>query len=408
MTERRIWMRGLALAALTGALVLLAGCSGPVRETSSPAPSHAAPEPSAAPEPAPAVIRALGREFDGTETQLDLSDVSPEDMDEILSLIPRLPRLSHIKTEAPDGEDRWQLEELSRLREGLDREIPISCRFELFGHTVSSEDEEISYVREYIGDEQLPSLRKALPLLSGCRRLVLDDCMLTYEKLAELREEFPERGLVWRVRYGVESSLTDDTTIWSGSLTDENCDVLKYCTEVLYLDVGENHQQTNFRFLDSMTKLQVVIVAHTKFNYCDFVTHCPDLEYLELDHTPVDDLTPLAGCENLRHLSVESILTLTDITPLYQLKGLERLRICIVPKVPAEQIRALSEELPDTLLITSVNPYWRRDRNGNRVERYILLQEQIGYSYYFRATDRVDWDYIHSMGYDHRSVFTCS
>ncbi len=385
-------------------VLLISGCAA---GSHAPAPTFT-PEPTATPVPTPAVILALGREFDGTETQLDLSDVSPEEMDEILSLISRLPRLVYIRTEDPAGLNRWQLEELSRLREGIDPAILLSCRFELFGQTVSSEDQEISYVREYIGDEQLPTLRKALPLLSSCQRLVLDDCMLTYEKLAELREEFPERGLAWRVRYGVESSLTDDITIWTCSLTDENCDVLKYCSEVLYLDVGENKQLTNFRFLDSMTKVQVVIVAHTKFDYCDFVTHCPDLEYLELDYCDVTDLTPLAGCKNLRHLSLENVPGVTDISPVYELTGLERLRVHITPQVPAGQLKELPEKLPDTEIITSFNPFWRWGQFGGPVPRYELLREQIGYGDYRQSTDRVDWNYVYAMGYNYGSVFTCS
>ena len=399
------------------AALLLAGCAERSAQPDLPVPAETAtpepaptPGPTATPEPTPGPISALDREFTGRETVLDLRNVSPRRIDEILRLIPQLPLLERIELAPAEGaESDWQLEDLSRLRENTDPRVDLSCRFSLFGRTVSSADEEIVYYREPIGDEQLPALRQALPLLSGCRRLLLDDCGLTYAKLAELREEYPERGLCWRVRWGVDSALTDTDTIWSASVLDENCDVLKYCTEVVNLDIGENHLLSDFHFLAYMPKLQVVIVSHTEFDDCDFVTHCPDLEFLEIDHCKVSDVTALAQCGKLQHLSLENDLLLSDITALYGLTNLRRLRVSMVPLVPEEQKEELVRRLPDCHLIFESNRFeWRFDSKGNIDPRYALLREQFGYNGYYVPSDAFDWDDIVALGYTWKSVFTAS
>ena len=351
-------------------------------------------------------IAALDGVFTWTETELDLSAVSPARMDEIRALLGYLPALERIDARGGD----WALPALSELHEAAPQ-ARIACRFELFGQSVSSEDEEIAYIRQEIGDENLPVLRQALPLLASCHRLLLDDCGLSYDKLAELRGDFPERGLVWRVRFGVDSVLTDTQCVWTIYLTNENCDVLKYCTEVLYFDVGHSLALSDFHYLPYMTKLQVLIVARTGFSDCSLLTHCPDLEYLEIFSSAVTDLTPLAQCTNLQHLNIANLPEVTDISPLYGLTKLQRLRICM-DYVPDEQKAEITRLLPDCdMMFYAVNPTdngWRRDRLNRLVPRYALLREQIGYAYYNSPRDLIDWAEMERLGYDINSVFTSS
>ncbi len=365
--------------------------------------------PSPASEPTSSIIRALDRKFTGEETVLDLRGVDPERLEEVLALLPQLPRLERIELAPEEETDDWPLEALSRLREAADEEIVLNCSFRLFGRRVSSAEEEIVYFREDLGDKQLPALRQALPLLSGCRRLLLDDCGFTYEELARLREAWPERGLCWRVRFGIDSALTDTDTLWTVSIRDENCDVLKYCTEVLYLDVGEIRPLTDFSFLAYMTKLQVVVLSHSNFEDCELLTHCPDLEFLEIDYTPIHDLSPLTKCTSLEYLSIENLLELTDISPLYGLTNLKCMRISVVPNVSKEQRAELVSRLPNCDLIQESERYrWRYDAMGNIVPRYALLREQIGYNGRYLPTDSIDMAYVYSKGYTWQSVFTAS
>ena len=256
-----------------------------------------------------------------------------------------------------------------------------------------------------------PILRMALPLLSGCRRFVLDDCDLDYARLAELRDEFPERNLVWRVRFGIDSALTDTQRIWSVFVTDENCDVLKYCTEVLYLDVGHEVDLNDFHFIPYMTKLQVLIVMRTGFSDCELLTHCPDLEYLEIFSSGVTDLSPLAECRNLQHLNISNLPEVTDISPLYGLTQLKRLRITM-DNVPEEQKEEIARRLPDCeMLFDGINPTdngWRRNRQSELVPRYALLREQMGYDGHASPVEFINFPEMEELGYTKESVFTRS
>lgn len=358
-----------------------------------------------------APVAALDRVFTGAETELDLSAVDPARIDEIRALLPRLPALDRIETVPAEGESAWTLEPLSELRAAAAESVAIACRFELFGQTLSSEDEEIVYYRNKLGDDKFPILRMALPLLGGCRRFVLDDCDLDYAMLAELRDEFPERNVVWRVRFGIDSALTDTQRIWSVFVTDENCDVLKYCTEVLYLDVGHEVDLNDFHFLPYMTKLQVLIVMRTGFSDCELLTHCPDLEYLEIFSSGVTDLSPLAECRNLEHLNISNLPEVTDISPLYGLTKLKRLRITM-DNVPEEQKEEIARRLPDCeLLFDGYNPTdngWRRNRQSELVPRYALLREQMGYDGHASPVEFVDYAEMEELGYTKESVFTRS
>ena len=358
-----------------------------------------------------APVAALDRVFSGAEIELDLSAVDPARIGEVIELLPWFPALERIETVPAEGESAWTLEPLSELRAAAPEEVAISCRFELFGKTVSSEDEEIVYYRNKLGDGRLPELRMALPLLSGCHRLVMDDCDLDYAKLAELRDEFPERNLVWRVRFGIDSTLTDTQRIWSVFVTDENCDVLKYCTEVLYLDVGHEVDLSDFHFIPYMTKLQVLIVMRTGFSDCELLTHCPDLEYLEIFSSEVTDISPLAECHNLEHLNISNLPEVTDISPLYGLSKLKRLRITM-DNVPEEQKEEIARLLPDCeMLFEGYNPTdngWRRNRQSELVPRYALLREQMGYDGHASPVEFVDFAEMEQLGYTKETVFTRS
>lgn len=67
--------------------------------------------------------------------------------------------------------------------------FPALCfayRFELLGQTVSTKDERIKHVPAPIGNEGVDELRRALPLLKGCRYFLLDNCRIDNGVLARL------------------------------------------------------------------------------------------------------------------------------------------------------------------------------------------------------------------------------
>ena len=356
-------------------------------------------------------VAALDGSYALDTEEINLSAVNEERAEEAAELLSVLPGIRRVVFSGADGECGWGLENMALVASAAPEGTEYVCNFELFGLRVSSEDTEILYDREEIGDEGLETVRKALPLLSSCGRFVLKDCDIAYELLDQLRSDFPERNIVWCVHFSVQHLLTDDEMLWSTYVTDENADTLRYCTGLRYLDVGHTNTLTNFNFISYLSNLEVLILAKTGIADLSPLANCPKLEYLELISTPASDLSPLSGLTNLKHLNISNMKNMTDISPLYGLTGLERLRL-VRDQVPEEQKETIQELLPNCdCMFEGADPTengWRYDEQGNAVPRYALLREQFGYKHYNTPAEVNDWDEVFTYHYSVFDVFTRS
>ncbi len=267
----------------------------------------------------------------------------------------------------------------------------LQVSFDLYGQTVTSEDTRIEYYLVEMGNEGADVVRSVLPYLASCEYLLMDGCGVDNEVMAQLREDFPETKVVWRVwtfkpdytsakimRWG--SFLTDTHRIRTVLVNDSTCDVLKYCTETRYVDFGHNPEISDFSFLAYMPHLEAAIIGLTELSDLTPLVNCKELEYLEIYGSNVTDLSPLAECTALRHLNI-SRLEVNDITCLYGLE-LERFR-AVDTDVPKSQIEEYAALHPDCqMLMQGWAPHengWRYDDYGNMVPRYALLREQMEY-----------------------------
>ena len=204
---------------------------------------------------------------------------------------------------------------------------------------------------------------------------------------AQLREDFPDTKVVWRVFMGQFNCLTDTYKVWATwSVTNDQAQVLKYCNEVKYLDLGHNHIRDT-SFVANMPDLEVAILAIGDEESCEALRHCPKLEYLEIFSTKITDISPLAECKNLKHLNISN-LKIDDITPLYGLDQLERMVCTLNGRIPKEQQDQFRELHPDcyTVFLYGGDPsdfHWRfydKFPGGTmKVPRYALLTVQFGY-----------------------------
>lgn len=346
------------------------------------------------------LVEFNGETYPSDTEELDLSSASgsiaAELAKDISSSFPKLKRIELIDT---DGECSWSPEEMITLSKGLNCDVSIDCRFELFGQTVSSDMEEIQYRKIGISDSDLELVRDVLPLLASCKRFVLDYCGPSYKALAELRDEFPDKGIVWRVNFGPDSLLTDAKVLWSTYVFDSNSFVLKYCNELEYIDIGHDEGITDISFVSYMPNLKVLIISLTDIDDISPLANCTELEYLEIFRTNVKDISPLAGLTKLEHLNMCN-LEITDLSPLYGLKNLKRLWMMNLYWIKADnpQRTEIAEQLPDCEIVDFLNDGdltghgWRKDGYGNLVPRYELLKEQIGYNGYNSPKDKLDSD----------------
>ena len=325
-------------------------------------------------------LRLFGETLSRGVRTLDLHEMRPEQTDELLAVLPYL----------PEGVCAFTLDDipqLDRIREAAP-ELRLHVSFDLFGQTVSDEDERIEYYLVPIGNEGAETVRAVLPYLRSCSYFLLDGCDIDNEVLAQLRDDFPDTKIVWRVwiiepwyssrvmmRRG--SFLTDTERIRTTLVRPENCDVLKYCTETKYVDFGHNFQMSDYYFLAYMPKLEACIIAISHVDDLTPLASCPELEFLEVFTTDITDLSPLTNCKKLAYLNISNCKQLTDITPLYEMTSLKVLRMTATLKVPREQKEELARRLPDlTILNVGADP---TEGGWRTMPRYFLLREQMKY-----------------------------
>lgn len=357
-----------------------------------------------------------GRTIDKSFTTVTLSDLNSPVVLEAARELKKMPRLERIDltglggfTQDPERINESKTgycfpsaltpEDIRLLKEACPETV-IDCPFLLFGRKVSTADERLEYVDTNITDEGVENtLRPILPAMGELNYLKLDKCEVSSPVMAQLRDDFPDIKVVWRVyfsSYGetadgtmaVYNCLTDTERVWAtGCVTDNFAKELQYCTDVKYLDLGHNCI-TSIDFVRYMPKLEVAVLSVSWVESLEPLASCPNLEYLECFSSHVTDVSPLAACTNLRYLNISNLPSVKDISALYDL-DLTRF-YCTMSYIPAEQQEEFRTRHPECdCEFGWVDPskgYWRfLDGNfmntdpSNRNERYALLYEQFGY-----------------------------
>ena len=148
----------------------------------------------------------------------------------------------------------------------------------------------------------------------------------------KLAAAFPDVEFGWTMRIGdhwVRTDATAFSTLHNNSSpahTEKQFKYLKYCKNLLALDIGHNGVK-DLSFLYDLPNLKVLILA-CNINLKDItpVGSLKDLEYLELFKNDINDISCLANCTNLLDLNI-CFNRIKDWTPIHGLTNLERLWI---------------------------------------------------------------------------------
>ncbi len=206
-----------------------------------------------------------------------------------------------------------------------------------------------------------------------------------------LAERFP--GVKWgwtMVLQGRDHKhlIRTDYTSWStlhnnkSSLhTSEDFHILKYCWNLLALDIGHNGV-TDLNFLYDLPHLRVLIIAANKVEDLTPVASLKDLEYLELFKNRVQDLTPLTGLTHLMDLNMCNN-KVKDLSPLESMTWLKRLWIyqATGKDIPKQTGRQLQASLPDTQVDythSGTNGTWRMVTSKKRHPHYQAIIDTFG------------------------------
>lgn len=324
----------------------------------------------------------------------NLSSMPSDSLRDCIPLLQKMTALRSISlgrdSDRPQGDVPFSWEDIAALQEALPG-LRIHYRFTLYGKEFTLRDTEMNLSHVPVDDEG-EGVRTVLPCMKKCRLLDMDFCGVPSETMAGIRDAFPDIEVVWRIWFGGNCSVrTDCTRIMASapiySLKDDNTQDLQYCTKVKYLDLGHNETLHNYSYIANMPELEVCILAITGITDLTPLENCKKLEYLELNNCPSGlDLSPLAGCTNLRHLNICWLYGATGFRALGELKQLERLWIGAITEISDEDVEYLRAALPNTEINTTeqtgCNGSWREEPNGGLVERYVLLRKQFDYDHY--------------------------
>lgn len=334
-----------------------------------------------------------GKVFDGEAESLDLRSARHEDVQALSVVLSCMNRLRSVELGAESaGSIPWK--DIKLLKDQC-RNVQFHYSFNLYGQALDLDTERLDFRGTQITDNG-DTLYAVLSCMNHCTYLDMDSTGVSNESMEKMCEIFPDMKIVWRVWFGeLYSVRTDETRILAskpsvgGMIRDAS--VLKYCTEVKYLDLGHNDELADLSFIEHMPKLEVLIIAMTAITDISPVRSCPELDYVELNSTNIADISPLSACGKLHHLNIAGCPNIKDISPLYGLGGLERLWIGRDTPVPAEQVTRMKTQVPGCKINTTAeDPHgeaWRFTDYDPEipkyywVPRYELLREQLGYNY---------------------------
>lgn len=346
-----------------------------------------------------------GRSIDLKADSVDLSMLTDADVAAAIELLPTLPELSGVDL-GVQQEGRLSWDNIYALVQACP-EVEFDYDFSIYGKSFSLGDKEIDLNHMQLGDNGA-QVFQAARCMKDLEYLDMDFCGIPNEVMEQIRDGLPGVKVVWRIWFGEAYSVRTDVEkvlaskpSAGGILSDEQVRVLKYCTDLKYLDLGHNMFLNDLSFVSHMPKLEVLILAMNDVTDLSPLANCPELEYLEIQtNENLADLSPLANCKKLAHLNVARCRYVSDISPLFGLTELERLWLGSGNMVNPQQVEEFKAKVPDCVVNTTV--FSDPTIEGWRVTdidiitwiptyapRYELLMEQFGYaeedySFYWR------------------------
>jgi len=338
-------------------------------------------------------VMLLGEELSSDITELDLSAITAEQIDQVAPVLAMLPKLAEVELMGASG-STLSPSDVKKLMDAAP-EVSFSYEFELFGQQVSTQQETLEFLKIRIGDEGAPKLREALDIMPNCTYLSVDRCGISTETMAAIREDYPDVKVAWRIFFGKFSCMTDEETLrLTNGLEDHMIDQLKYCNDALYLDIGHNDELTDISFIKYMPKLELLILSGSIVEDISVFQDHQRIEFMELCYCPkIQDISCLANCPNLKYLNISftgvSDISVTDELPIGRL-------VTLGARISEEQQNRFVELHPDAL--------YRFE--GEQCYGYAWRYDDYGYTFseYYKNM-RVIFDYDDVGWYTGKGIY---
>ena len=312
-----------------------------------------------------------GKIIQDTETVLEISDVTEEELD----LLAYLPAVKQLNLENPNASP----EKLADIREEYPQ-MKISWQVTIedliFDESTTDVDLTMVEITDLSEVERklncLPNLESVTFGLCGIddpkwgnSRSKLVASPIENEELAAYRDRVREKYKVsWTLRLGPKIALESDADNFMpnhfgvGQLPDSYAYNLRYCEDMVCLDVG-HMTLTDISFVEYMPNLKYLILAWTEVKYIEPIRTCKNLVFLELDNSTIRDLSPLVDCTALEDLNLGN--TFCDVTPILEMTWLKNVYFILGSPASAYKV---SQAIPTAHVVATgtatVGGGWRR------------------------------------------------
>ena len=318
-------------------------------------------------------MEVMGMQLETDMETLDLTGVAPDSVEELEELLAWFPNLKRVELNSyclPQ-------EELVALAA---RNHEIQFVFDLiFGdHILRTDAREIDISNTPM--ENTRAVEEILPCFRSLEKVVMCGCGISSEEMDALNQRYERIRFVWSVELAGMAFRTDSVYFapnkYGISCDDENIADLRYCTDMVCVDIGH----------------------HVKVTSCAWVKYMPELKYLVIAETGISDLSPLENHENLIYLEL-FLSKVKDYSVLPTCKALEDLNLCYTQGDPAPigemtwlkrlwwsgcwaGRKYLADKLPDTeaeyLSLSSTGKGWREGQNYYDMRDFIGMEYMVG------------------------------
>ena len=184
---------------------------------------------------------------------------------------------------------------------------------------------------------------------------------------AALQDAFPDIRIIWEIVWHHWTFRTDVVAFSTMKfcsdpffLYDEDAQYLRYCTDLVALDLGHNHVH-DWSFLQYMPNLKILIAVDNQVADLSWIKYTPKLEYLEFFVGRITDLSFLQYTPNMVDLNI-SYNPIRDAAYLYNLPKLERLWLEHTG-IPYGEVQKLQQAYPNAKIVYegegSIDQGWR-------------------------------------------------
>lgn len=302
--------------------------------------------------------------------ELVLTDDQIETVSELEEVLPYLPKLKTVDLRSCDlpGEE---LVDLAYQWPEIDFLFGLTI-----GHvTVCTDAKEIDISNHIF--ENTDQVERYVNCFPNLQKVIMCECGISNEEMDALNRKYEDIRFVWSVQLGVKLFRTDSLYYtpnkWGEKCFDETIYNLRYCTDMVCVDIGHMKDVSNCEWAAFMPNLKYLILAQTAIRDLTPLSGLKNLVFLELFQSKARDYSPLVSITSLEDLNLS--YTFGDPEPISQMTWLKRLWWSGSWIARTTLPEVLTETEMEFYEVSSTGGTWREGQN------YYDMRDLIGMDY---------------------------